>query len=100
MTRTQRPGESIVEYVHSLRELARDCDYVQVIAEQYKDERKGDAFINGLASSGIRQRLLEVDDVDFKTATERAKTLGRAQHHSAFYFVPSTVDAANEAHGL
>ena len=34
MTRTQRPGESIAECVPSLRELARDCDFVQVTKSQ------------------------------------------------------------------
>ena len=80
MTRTQRPGESIVEYFHSLRKLARDCDFAQVTPEQYRDELTRNAFINGLASSSIRQCLLEVDGTDFKLATERAKILDRAQH--------------------
>ena len=61
MIRTQRSGESIAEYVHSLRELARDCDFVQVITEQNRDEFTRDTFINKLASSSIQQRLLEVD---------------------------------------
>ena len=82
--------ESIAEYVHSLRELARDCDFVQVTAEQYRDELTRDAFINGLASSSIRQRLLEVDGIDFKTAIKRAEILDRAQHQSVFYSATST----------
>ena len=93
MTRTQRPGESIAEYVHFLRVLARDCDFVQVTAEQYRDEFTRDAFINGLASSSIRQRLLEVDGIDFKTAIERAEILNRGQHQSVFYSATSTYSA-------
>ena len=84
-SKTQRPGESIAECVHFLRELARDCDFIQVKAEQYRDELTRDVFINGLASSSIRQSLREVDDMDFKTAIERAETLDRGQHHSVFY---------------
>ena len=90
MTTTQRPGESIAEYVLSLRELAKDCDCVQVTAEQYKDEFTRDAFIYGLASFSIRQRLLEGDDIDFKTSIEQAETLDRAQHHSVFYSATAT----------
>ena len=86
MTRTQRPGESIEEYIPFLRELSRDCDFVQVTAEQYRDELTRDTFIKELASSSIRQRLLEVDDIDFKTAIERVEILDRAQHQSVFYF--------------
>ena len=95
MTRTQRPGESIAEYVPSLREPARDSDFVQVTAEQYRDELTRDAFINRLASSSIRQRLLEVDGTDFKTAIERAlhEILDRAQHLSVFYSGTSTYSA-------
>ena len=90
MTRTQRPGESITEYVHSLRELARDCDFVQVTAEQYRDELTRDAFINGFALSSIRQRLLEVDGIDFKSAIEGDEIIDRAQHQAVFYSATST----------
>ena len=102
MTRTQHPGESIAEYVHSLRKLAIDCDFAQVRAEQYRDELTRDAFINGLASLSIRQRLVEVDDIDFTIAIERAETLDRAQHHSAFYSATSTyfATAPNRARNL
>ena len=91
--RTQRPGESIAEYVRSLRELARDCDIVQATAEQYRDVLTGDAFIKGLALSSIRQRLLKVDGIDFKTAIERAEILDRSQHQSVFYSAISTYSA-------
>ena len=40
--------------------------------------------------SSIRQRLLEVDDIDFKTAIKRAEILDRAQHQSVFYSATST----------
>ena len=92
MTRTQRSSEIIAEYFHSPQELARDFDFVQITAEQCRDELTRDVLVNGLASSSIRQYLLEVDDIDFKATIER-ETLDRAQRHFVFYSAPSTCSA-------
>ena len=79
MTRKQRTDESIAEYIHALRKLARDCSFTNVSAKQYRKQ-----FINGLTSSNIRQRLLEEDELDFKTAIDRAEILDRALKHRIF----------------
>ena len=75
------------EYVHALRKLARDCSFTNISAEQYREELTRDAFINGLTSSNIRQRLglLEEDELDFKTVIDRAEILDRALKQSNFY---------------
>jgi len=39
-----------------------------VSAEQYREELIRDSFINGLSSQGIRQRLLEKDDLSLEAA--------------------------------
>ena len=39
---------------------------------QYKQEMIYDAFINGIISPGIRQRLLEYHDFNLETAVEKA----------------------------
>ena len=72
MTRTQKPSENINEYVHALRQLARDCAFQNVTAEIYKDELTRDAFISGISSSVIRQRLLEDTNLDFQTAVKKS----------------------------
>ena len=41
--------------------LSKDCKFKAVTDEQYREELFRDAFINGLFSPAIRQRLLEND---------------------------------------
>ena len=67
ITRTQKETRAIDEYVHALDQLARDCQFQDVRANDYKDDLSWDAFINGIGSSTIRQRLLEESDLDFTT---------------------------------
>ena len=96
MTRSQKEAETIDEYVHGLNQLARDCEFKNVSAEEYKHDLTRDAFINGICFSTIRQRLLEENQIDFKSALGKAQMLDRAEKQSAFYseekssFVAST----------
>ena len=67
-TRKQKPGESLDEFIRELSKLSKDCGLKAVSAEQYREELIRDAFINGLASPLIRQRLLENDKLDLQSA--------------------------------
>ena len=58
-TQTQLPGESINEFLDDLRRLAKDCDFEAVDAQTHQQNMIRDAFIKGLESASIRQRLLE-----------------------------------------
>ena len=58
-TRTQQPGESLDQFLQALKLLAKDCNFKAVTAVQACDDYVRDAFINGLSSAAIRQRLLE-----------------------------------------
>ena len=71
-THQQRPGESLDEFLRELRKLGKDCNFRAVSAEQYKEELIRDAFINGLVSPMIRQRLLENKTLDLKSAIDQA----------------------------
>ena len=55
----QYAGESIDQFVLRLDYLSKDCDCQNVTAEQYWLELMCDAFIAGMSSIPIRQRLLE-----------------------------------------
>ena len=56
--------------------MAKDCTFTAVDSET---SRKRDALINGLGSIGIRQRLLEKEDLTFQQAVDIACMLDRAQ---------------------
>ncbi|KAK4322446.1 hypothetical protein Pmani_006786 [Petrolisthes manimaculis] len=58
-TRKQQPGESVDQFLQFLKLLSRDCGFKAFSATVYAQESIRDAFISGLSSSVIRQRLLE-----------------------------------------
>ena len=62
-TRRQLPGESLQQFLQVLKTLSKDCSVRAVTAEQHRWELVRDAFINGLASAAVRQRLLERERV-------------------------------------
>ena len=67
-TRRQDSHESIDQFFQSLKILANDCNFIAVSAIQNKEDSIRDAFINGLNSNSIRQRLLENDSLELDTA--------------------------------
>ncbi|XP_029643460.1 uncharacterized protein LOC115217881 [Octopus sinensis] len=80
-----KPGESLEQYLNELKILAKDCDFIAVNAEQHRYEIIQDAFINGLISNQIRQRLLENKSVDLSTAYDQARSLDVAQQGSSVF---------------
>ncbi|XP_068222852.1 uncharacterized protein [Palaemon carinicauda] len=93
-TRRQGSGESLDQFLQALKLLAKDCQFKAVSAEQACDNYVRDAFINGLSSGAIRQRLLENITLNLQTAYEQACTLEMAQKHSASYTTVEPVTAA------
>ena len=92
-TRQQGPGESIDEFLVALKKLSKSCNIKAVTAEQYRSELIRDSFISGLASSSIRQRLLENATLTQDKAYKYALSLDQAQKNSNAY-QSSTNEAA------
>ena len=67
---------------------------MQVSASQYRDEAVRDAFISGLQSSLIRQRLLENSTLDLETACNQARSLESAKKSSDSYQITQTPNLA------
>lgn len=84
-TRRQKAGESLDDFLRELRKLGKDCNMKSVTAEQYRQELIRDAFINGLASPLIRQRLLENKSLDLDAAYNQAYSLDLAQRNAESY---------------
>ena len=74
-TRRQKSGETLDEF---LQALAKDCKFEDVTATVYRDESVRDAFITGLQSGSIRQRLLENSTLDLNTMFTQAWSLDAA----------------------
>ena len=88
-TRRQKSGESVDEFLQALKTLAKDCKFKDVTASVYRDEAVRDAFITGLQSNSIRQRLLENSTLDLNTMFTQARTLHAAQRSSEMYSTPN-----------
>ncbi|XP_028043203.1 uncharacterized protein LOC114252774 [Bombyx mandarina] len=81
-TRKQRPEESIDTYLHALKLLSKYCDFVAVDAETNKNDSVHDAFISGISSHKIRQRLLENLTLTLDQAYNQALSLETAEINS------------------
>ena len=100
-TRKQQSGESLDEYLQELKSLSKDCNFRSVTSNQYRDEAVRDAFIAGLLSTNIRQRLLENKTLDLQTAFDQARALDTAQRTSETYAdgIPITAAALSNKDG-
>lgn len=93
-TRRQQIDESVDQYLQVLKKLAKDCEFQAVTAIQARDEYIRDAFINGISSNHIRQRLLENKTLDLGTAYDQALTLEMAQKQLASYSQQNSLNAS------
>ncbi|KRX70264.1 hypothetical protein T06_14261 [Trichinella sp. T6] len=84
-TRKQLQGESLDEFLRALNALAVACDCKAVTAVQYQEELVRDAFVRGIRSQTIRQRLLESRNVDLASIYELASVLDASLRSSENY---------------
>ena len=96
-TTKQKPHQSLKEFLHELRKLSADCDYKPVNAEQYRSESIRDAYIAGMESNFIRQRLLEKETLTLDEAVTLSCTLDIAQKNADSYKSVSFQSATNAA---
>ena len=77
-TQRQQAGETLDEYLQALKVLSKECNFQSITAANYGEEYIRDAFITGLNSNQIRQRLLENKTLDLKTMFDQARALESA----------------------
>ena len=92
----QEQGQSLDQFLQKLKHLAKDCNFKACTAEVHKNEAIRDAFIGGLISPQIRQRLLENSSLDLDTAFENARTLDMAEKQSLSYRSESVTAAIDQ----
>jgi hypothetical protein len=93
-SRRQREGETLDQYIQELTKLSKECTFVDVTAIQYCSEYIRDAFINGIQSKEIRQRLLENATLTKDEAFRQARSLEMAQKQSTQYLSSSSFAAS------
>jgi len=84
-SRCQKEDESIVDYVRHLQLLGKECNFKAVSAIQNREDCIRDAFIRGLRSQTMRQRLLENRTLDLTTAVDQARAMGIDPKQSESY---------------
>ena len=83
-------GESLDTYLQNLKRLSVDCNFTAVTSLVHKEEAVRDAFIAGISSNEIRQRLLEDHNLSLQNAFDKARSLEIAQKNAQAYFTNST----------
>ena len=78
-TSKQQSGETIDQYFQRLKRLSLDCKFADVTAATYREETIRDAFIAGISSNDIRQRLLESEKFELQAIFDKARSLDVAQ---------------------
>ena len=70
------------------------CGYIRTLKFEIRPRHQKRLGTTGLNSQGIRQRLLEKDDLSLEAAYEQAYSLERAQQQSSIYSQPITASVA------
>ena len=87
-------------FANSLMILAKDCDYTNVTAVEYKKEAVLHSFVSRLEDRYIRQRILEKDVVDLEGALESAEILKRAKNDAGCYELEKNQSTVAAVSGL
>ncbi|VDP93565.1 unnamed protein product [Echinostoma caproni] len=82
VTYKEEPGQNFDQFFQKLKSLAKDCNFKAITAEKNQDDAIRDAFISGILSGVVRQRLLENRCLDLPTALELARSLEMVQQQS------------------
>ena len=74
-SRNQKPGESFGTYLTELRRLAQDCEFGSLANDLLKDR-----VVCGLADNGLREKLLQTENLDLKKCLDIC-TIAEASTH-------------------
>ncbi|XP_054259367.1 uncharacterized protein K02A2.6-like [Macrosteles quadrilineatus] len=81
-SRVQKPGESIAEFVVSIKHLASSCKFGTFLKDALRDK-----VISGISNETIRQKLLS-EELDFDEAYASALRLEQAESQSSLFVQP------------
>jgi len=90
-------GESLEEFFQRLKKLCAECNFTAVSAVQSRNASIRDAFIAGLCSPYIRQRLLEDNVTEIWAAFDKARSLDDAQRNAQSYTSSSAAGFDNHS---
>ena len=85
-TRKQGEGESLDAFIQDLHRLSKECSFEAVTAELHRQGYVRDAFISGIQSKVIRQKLLENTTLTMEETFNQARTLQTAHKNAESYY--------------
>ena len=88
-TRKQTESESLDAFIQDLHRLSKDCTFQAVTAEEHRQGYVRDAFISGIRSKEIRQKLLENASLPMDEIFKQARTLQTAHKNAESYATTS-----------
>ena len=88
LTTKQKVNQSLADFGCTLNKLAKDCNFASVTAAEHKDAMVRDAFIAGISSPAIRQRLLEHQKLSYREAYRLAVTFDDARRNNLKFGSP------------
>ena len=94
-SRRQQGHESLEQFLQSLKLMSKECSFTALTKDARSQEAILDAFVAGISSSTIRQRLLENDHLTLDSAVQQALSLDLAQRNAGIYSGSSIVAAVN-----
>ena len=81
----QNVGESLEDFLERLKNLSSNCNFTDLASAQIKETAIRDAFISGLQSGYIRQRILEDDILQLNDVFDKARRLEEARKNAGCY---------------
>ena len=90
-TRSQKPGESIGEYVVALKKLSIHCNFGEFLNRALRDR-----FVCGLNNVKIQNKLLTTENITFDKACQIAKSMEMAERNTQEFHPTTSASAPSE----
>ena len=81
----QNPDESLEDFLERLKSLSNNCNFTDCTAAQIRETAIRDAFISGMQSGFIRQRILEDNVLALNDVFDKARRLNEARKNASLY---------------
>ena len=93
----QNVGESLEYFLERLKNVSSNCNFTDLTSAQIKEIAIRDAFISGLQSEYIRQRVLEDNILQLNDVFDKARRLEARKNASCYDAVQSHGTPENSA---
>ncbi|XP_062501692.1 uncharacterized protein K02A2.6-like [Corticium candelabrum] len=94
-SRSQKPGESVVQFMAELRRFSTDCDFGDTLADMLRDR-----LVCGVSDGRIQRRLLQEKELTFDKALSLARAMETAALNAEEIQRPTGDSLEGEVHKM